>query len=109
MWLLFLIGVLNLVVAVRAMRRNAESGAGITPLIVFFICVALGGWLGLLGARIMQRARDQQSRTDAILILVSELGRHDDDTLNRIARQGGPAGEAAVMVLQARTEKQAKR
>ena len=104
MWLLFLLGMVNLIIAIRGLKRGAASG-GILGLGIFFACVGLGGWLGLLGARKVRRSRDQQSRSDAILLLVSELGRHDDDTLNRIARQGGPAGEAALMVLQGRRER----
>jgi len=105
MWLLFLIGMVNLVVAVRGVRQGSNGMAGAFALLVFFLCIAGGAWLGLLGGRILRRARDQQSRTDAILLLVSELGRQDDDTLNRIARQGGPAAEAARMVLQGRRER----
>jgi hypothetical protein len=105
MWLLFLVGLVNLIVAIRALSSERAAGSGTVGLIVFFLCVALGGWLGLLGARRIRRARDRQSRTDAILLLVSELGRHDDDTLQRIVQQGGPAAEAAVMVLQGRRER----
>jgi hypothetical protein len=108
MWLLFMIGMVNLVVAMRGLRREGGAQAGIAGLLIFFICIAIGGWLGLLGARIMRQARDQQSRTDAILLLVSELGRHDEVTLNRIGRQGGPAGEAALLVLQGRRERAPK-
>jgi hypothetical protein len=108
MWLLFLVGLLNLIVSIRGLRSERAAGSGSVGLFIFFLCVGLGGWLGLLGARRISRGRDQQSRTDAILLLVSELGRHDDDTLQRIARQGGPAGEAAVMVLQGRRERSMK-
>lgn len=105
MWLLFLIGLLNLIASIRGLRSERAAGSGSVGLVIFFLCVGLGGWLGLLGARRVRRGRDQQSRTDAILLLVSELSRHDEDTLHRIVRQGGPAGEAAVMVLQGRREK----
>ncbi|MEO8030514.1 MAG: hypothetical protein ABI765_06680 [Gemmatimonadota bacterium] len=104
MWLLFALGLLNLWVALQSARSGSKSG-GLTALAIFFLCIAAGGWLGLLRARQFRRAREQQSRGDAILLLVTELKRHDEATLDRIARQGGPAGEAAVMVLQGRQEK----
>lgn len=105
MWLLFLFGIVNLVVAILELKREGGASAGSIGLVLFFLCIGLGGWLGLLGARRLRQARDQQSRTDGILLLVAALGRHDEDTLQRIGRQGGPAGEAALLVLQGRREK----
>ncbi|HKV75989.1 MAG TPA: hypothetical protein VJN95_15830 [Gemmatimonadales bacterium] len=108
MWLLFIVGLVNLAVAVRGLLHGANNLGGVFALAVFFVCIGGGAWLGFLGGRALRQARDQESRTDAILLLVSELGRQDDDTLNRIARQGGPAAEAARLVLQGRAEKRAK-
>ncbi len=104
MWLLFALGLLNLWVALQTARSGSKSG-GLTALAIFFFCIAAGGWLGLLRARQFRRTREQQSRGDAILLLVTELTRHDEATLDRIARQGGPAGEAALIVLEGRRDK----
>ena len=104
MWLLAVLGLLNLWIALDN-ARTGSSSSGLTALVIFFVCISAGGWLGLARARQLRLARDHQSRRDAILLLVAELSRHDDNTLAGIARHGGPAGEAAVIVLQGRREK----
>ena len=104
MWLCFGVAALNLLGAI-GQAHNGAGGAGATALLIFFCSIALAGLFGWMRARRLNVGRDQQSRSDAILLLVAELGRHDDATLDRIARQGGPAGEAAGMVMQGRKGK----
>ena len=104
MWLCFAVGLLNLWTAVRS-ARSGHASAGGTALVLFFVCLAAGAWFGWRRAVLIRAAQEQQSRGDAILLLVAELGRHEDTTLERIARQGGPAGEAAAMVIQGRRER----
>ena len=101
MWLLFAAGVLNLWSAVRNLR-SGNSSSGALGLVIFFGCLAAGAWFGWRRASILAAERDRQSRSDAILLLVAELGKQGDEALERIAKQGGPAGEAAVMVLEGR-------
>ena len=105
MWLLAVAGLFSLVIAVDGARSGGAARSGIFALVIFFLCVALGAWLGLQGARILREAQAQQSRQEMIVFLATELGRHDEETLRRIVRQGGPAGEAAGMVLKGRRER----
>jgi len=107
MWLCFAVGLLNLWTAVRS-ARSGRGSAGGTALLLFFVCLAAGAFFGWRRAQLIRGAQETQSRGDAILLLVAELGRHDDATLDRIARQGGPAGEAAAMVIQGRRERGSK-
>lgn len=101
MWLCFGLALLSLLGAITG-AHNRASGAGASALLIFFCLIALGGVAGWMRARRLGAGRDQQSRSDAILLLVAELNRQNDETLERIARQGGPAGEAAQMVMQGR-------
>lgn len=64
--------------------------------------VALAGWVGVRGARQHARARAAEAAQAARVLLVAELGRHDDATLQRIAASSGPAADAARMLLQGR-------
>jgi len=65
----------------------------------------VAGWLGLKGARRAREDREMQSRRDMIVLLAVQLGKQDDETLERVAGKGGSAGEAARLILQGRKEK----
>jgi len=105
MWLLVVVGLVNLGIAVRGALGGKAIQSGVLGLVIFFACVTLGAWFGLAGARLVHEEHDRQNRQAMIVLMATELGRHGDDTLSRIARQGGPAGEAAGMLLARRLEK----
>lgn len=101
MWLLVLLAAGWVVLAVRAARlgetREMATGfAGAAGLLL------LAGWLGVQGARERRRSQDRQARQAARMLLMAELGKHDDATLDRIAASNGPAADAARMILQGR-------
>lgn len=101
MWLLVILATAWMILAVRA-AQVGETGDMATAFIGAGLLLAVAGWLGLQGARDRQRVRDAEARHAARMLLVAELGRHDDETLERIARKGGPAADAARMILQGR-------
>lgn len=109
MWLLVGIGAVSLAVAIHDASAGGAARSGLLALAVFFACVVLGAWSGLAGARLVREERDRQNRQEMMVFLAAELGRHDDETLKRIVRQRGPAGEAANLLLRARREKQGER
>jgi hypothetical protein len=101
MWLLVFLAGAWLVLGIRAARLGmtremATAFAGATGLLL------LAGFLGVRGARTRRQAQEARARHAARLLLVAELGKHDDTTLERIARSGGPAADAAMMILQGR-------
>lgn len=101
MWLCVVLAGAWLVLAVRAGqlgdgRTLAVGLIGATGLLIVAVTI------GLRAAR--RRAREQAAAAahTASMLLVAELGRHDDATLERIAAGGGPAADAARMILQGR-------
>jgi len=109
MWVLVVVGFVNLGIALRGAMGGKALQSGVLGLVIFFLCMALGAWFGLAGASRVREERDRQNRNDMIILMATELRRHDDETLKRILRQGGPAGEAAGLLLKGRREKQGER
>jgi hypothetical protein len=105
MWVLVVVGFVNLGIALRGAMGGKALQSGVLGLVIFFLCMALGAWFGLAGASRVREERDRQNRKDVIILMATELRRHDDETLKRILRQGGPAAEAAALLLQGRREK----
>lgn len=62
-------------------------------------------WTGLHARREALAAREKASGGIMIVAIAAQLGRQDDATLERIQSKGGPAGEAAKMIL---TERKAR-
>lgn len=79
------------------------------PFIGLFVASALTAmWLGLKAHKKALEDRDRESGTAMILAIAVQLGKQDDASLEKIKAKGGPAGEAAGMILQGRAEKAAK-
>lgn len=100
-------GVLGLALALGAVGFAAYKGwvpheAGASALWLS-VAAALGAcWLGY---RARQRAfadRERESGRAMILLVAAQLGRQDDEALERMVRSGGPAAESAAMVLEGR-------
>jgi len=101
MWLAVALAAMGLVALLRTPRGG--TGADLLPgLGLFAGGLVLAGWVGIRGARQTARDRAAEGRNAAQVMLVAELGRHDDATLERITRSSGPAADAARMILQGR-------
>lgn len=101
MWLFVILAIAWLVVAVRAAQLG-EIGVMGSGFLGTAALLGLATWIGIRGARLKARQQAAQARHSARMILVAELGKHDDTTLERIASSSGPAAEAALMILQGR-------
>jgi len=80
-----------------------EIGAIVLPLFVASVLFAV--WFGIKTHKRALADREMESGRAMIVALVAQLGRQDDASLERIRSKGGPAGEAAGMILQGRAEK----
>ena len=69
---------------------------------IFLSLMAGATFLGLKSQRQAVADRERESRGAMIILIAAQLGRQDDDSLTRIVARGGPAAEAAAMVLAAR-------
>ena len=61
--------------------------------------------MGLRGHRQVLLDRERASGQFMILAIAGQLGKQDDATLQAIAGKGGPAGEAARLILEGRAQK----
>lgn len=105
MWALGVIGLLALGVSWLAVRGLATRGAGVVGLSVGIAAVLLSGWFGIRARRQALKDQEMVARRSMQVLLTAQLGHQDDATLARIARQRGPAGEAAAMILKARSQR----
>ncbi len=79
------------------------------PLVgLFGACAMTAMWFGAKAHRRALEDRDKASGRAMIVAIAAQLGRQDDAALERIKAKGGPAGEAADMILTGRAEKRAK-
>ncbi len=104
MWLLVGAGLIGLFEAVRGSRTGAPSAVGLLGAIGFVASMTLAAWFGLKGIREGLSEREAQSRHTIQMMLIAELGKHDDDTLKNIAGKTGPASDAARLILQGRAQ-----
>jgi hypothetical protein len=65
-------------------------------------------WAGLRHRHQVLADREKASGGIMIVAIAAQLGRQDDATLERIRAQGGPAGEAASMILTERKNRAAR-
>ena len=103
-WVVLVLGlvVLGMIwMAVRGVLPRESMGSLLT---IFFGLMAGATLLGLKSRRQAVADRERESRSAMIILIAAQLGRQDDDTLARIVAKGGPAGEAAAMVLAGRRE-----
>ena len=105
MWLVSVLGMVGLVGAVGALRGTLQHAYGVIGLVAFAVCLVGAGWLGWKTHRQTVADREMESRRSMIVMLAVQLGRIDSPQLEGIAAKGGPAGEAAGLILQGRKEK----
>ncbi|HSR90609.1 MAG TPA: hypothetical protein VLK88_04815 [Gemmatimonadales bacterium] len=105
MWGLVALGLPGLFAAFLGARRVIPLPLGIAGGFSFLVCALLGALMGLQARRqtLLQRERDNHSAM--LVILANQLRVQDDALLQQIAGKGGPAGDAAEMVLKGRREK----
>lgn len=78
----------------------------VPPFMGLFVASALTAlWIGAKAHKKALEDRERESGTAMILAIAVQLGKQDDASLEKIKAKGGPAGEAAGMILQGRAEK----
>ena len=102
MWLMILLtGGLGSI-TFGALRKLIPPELALPALLLTF-AAALGAlWCGARGHRRAIEDREGESGRAMVIALATQLGRQDDETLGRLARQGGPAAEAAELILKGR-------
>lgn len=76
------------------------------PFLSLFVASTLTAiWLGVKAHRVALEDRDKESGRAMVIAIAVQLAKQDDASLETIKAKGGPAGEAAGLILQGRAEK----
>jgi len=105
MWLLAAIAIVAYAVSYAGVNGAVPRLVGLVGL---SIGLATTGVAFLFGLRAHRRALADQatsSERTMIVLLAAQLGNKDDETLETITRRGGPAADAAALILQGRRER----
>lgn len=91
-----------------AFKGWLPSALGPVFLPLFVASAITAAWIGLRTHKRALADREKESGRAMIVAIAAQLGRQDDAALERIRAKGGPAGEAAGLILQGRAEKARK-
>ena len=76
-----------------------------SSLLLFAGATIGAGWSGIKRHRRALADRERASGQFMIVAIAAQLGRQDEETLQKIVAKGGPAAEAAKMILAGRRQK----
>jgi hypothetical protein len=99
------VALVALAVSVAAFRDRLPESLGMVGLAVFVISLAMIVAIGWETRRDMLAARETAARGQMIVMLAAKLRDEDAAKLQEMARRGGPAGEAAALILKGRAER----
>ena len=102
---MLLVGLLLGIAAVAALRGSLPRELAAPALWFGAAAVLAASWTGWRGHQIALEERERASRSGMVIAIATQLARQDDATLQGIVGRGGPAGEAAAMVLAGRRRK----
>jgi len=95
----------SLGLAVAGFRNLLPPVFGVLGIGLFVLCLGLLALVGLTTRREMLERRDEAAHGQMIVLLAARLRDEDGAKLEEMARKGGPAAEAAKMILQGRAER----
>jgi hypothetical protein len=105
MWLSVLMGVAGFVVGIGAIRGSVAPSLGTLGFTVGVGALVLAAWFGLQVRARTLADREREASGTLTVLLAAQLRDRDDATLETMAQRGGPAGEAARLILQGRKER----
>ena len=105
MWLALLLGIAGFVVGVGAIRGRVAPSLGTLGFIAGLGALGLAAWFGLQVRARTLADREREASGTLTVMLAAQLRDHDEATLESMARRGGPAAEAARLILQGRKER----
>lgn len=105
MWLLAVIAIVAYAVGYAGVRGAVPRLAGLVGLSVGVATTVVAFFFGLRAHRRALADQEISSQRTMIVLLAAELGSKDDETLESITRRGGPAAEAARLILDGRRER----
>ena len=105
MWLLAGVAVVAFAVGYAGVRGAVPKLVGLLGLSVGVATTVVAFFFGLRAHRRALTDQELASQRTMIVLLTAELGGKDDEALESITRRGGPAGDAAALILKGRRER----
>ncbi|HET9292923.1 MAG TPA: hypothetical protein VFO06_01425 [Gemmatimonadales bacterium] len=104
-WLVASAGAIALAVAFAGVRGWVPQSLGLVSAGLFVVCLLLVAVIGWQRHRNTLADRDAAARAQMIVMIAARLNTQDNEALEAMAARGGPAGEAAKLVLDGRAER----
>jgi hypothetical protein len=104
-WLTAIAGTAALAVAVAGFRGWLPGEFAWLGMAGFVACLALISLVGWKTRQEMLALRDEAARAQMIVMLAARIRDEPEAVLEQMVRRGGPAGEAAGLILQGREER----
>jgi len=102
LYLFLLAGLLCFWAAWKGSQGLFPPEIGLTIGLLGVGCLFVGGWFGMKGARVKLEERQKKADAIALITLAAFLKDKSDEELEKAIAKGGPAGEAAALVLERR-------
>jgi hypothetical protein len=102
MWLFVLLGLAFAVFGLAGALRVLPPEIGLLSLGGFFFALVCAVLLGYKSRQAAMEDRSRGSATSMLVMMAGMLKDETDETLERIAARGGPAGDAARLILEKR-------
>lgn len=100
-----LTAMVSFALAVAGFRDTLPREFGFLGIALFAACLALVALVGWQTRREMLAFRDEAARGQMIVMIAARLRDEEEATLERMVARGGPAGEAAALILKGRAER----
>jgi len=105
MWFMVALGAAGFIVGVGAVRGSIAPSLGTLGFVVGVGSLVLAAWFGLQVRARTLADREREAGSALTVLLAAQLRDRDEAELEQMARRGGPAGEAAALILQGRKER----
>jgi preprotein translocase subunit SecG len=102
MWATTAVGALMLFAAYAGTKGIVSRSTAIAALFLAGACLVLVLYLAAKARSQAIADRERESGQAMIVVIAAELARQDDPTLERIVTRGGPAADAARLILAGR-------
>jgi hypothetical protein len=105
MWLSVILGGAGFVVGIIAVRGGIAPSLGTLGFATGVGALVLAAWFGLQVRARTLADREREASGTLTVLLAAQLRDRDEATLEQMVRRGGPAGEAARLILEGRKER----
>src|SRR5262245_6365264 len=101
-WVFLVLAIPLLALAFLGLKQVVSREVGVLAITGFFACILMALLFGMRSRRLALEERSRSAAGSMLVMMAGMLNQEDDTTLGKIAAKGGPAGEAAAMLLERR-------